>query len=579
MNITERPTDVTMGPERIAFTVDRRLGVLDLSDGDVTWRDGWRPAWSRDGRLAWIVPSGVAIDGVVTDIPGAVEYIEWSPDGSALLAGVAEPGAEVADAFGSGLVPGRAEGWEPAVSSREPVTGRRSLWTVRSGTASRVPGLAANVWQAAWAGNDRIVCVMSDEPGESAWYDARLGVVSSDGLTYLPTPPGQLGIPASNGERISVIAGAMSDRGLYTGGLWVDGSLVDTAGVDVTDQAWVDGERIVFAGLRGLTTVIGVLDTGTKEVQTLWASAETCGDFFPAVSVSGGRVAAVVHSYTRPPTIALIEDGSVVPVLSFGGAPSAGSIRPVRWSAPDGVTIEGLLVEPSGPGPYPLIVHVHGGPVWAWRNEWSMHYPYTPLLAERGFAVLHVNMRGSSGRGQEFVLAGLRDMGGRDALDFISGIDALVAEGVVDRTRVGITGNSYGGFMATWLVATSDRFAAAVARSPVTDWVSQHHTSNLPGFDRVCLSGGPLDPASDYRTRSPLYLADAVRTPIMLMAGAKDLATPPEQAAMFHRALIERGRTSTLVIYPEEGHGVRHRPALIDQCVRMLDFFAHHMAR
>jgi dipeptidyl aminopeptidase/acylaminoacyl peptidase len=315
----------------------------------------------------------------------------------------------------------------------------------------------------------------------------------------------------------------------------------------------------------------------------LWESDQTCGDFLPAVGAGGDVVAAVVHGYTSPPALAFITDGKAVPCLDLGHEGSAylssvaGTLEPVHWTAPDGQPVSGLLALPAGAGPYALVVHVHGGPVWAWRNEWTMHYPYTPLLVSRGYAVLHVNMRGSVGLGQEFIRAGLLDMGGVDATDFTSGVDALVNAGLVDPSRVGITGNSYGGFMAAWLAATTDRFAAVVARSPVTDWVSQHNASNLPGFDRRCLSGDPLDATSDYRTRSPLYLADQVRTPVMLMAGAQDLATPPEQAAMFHRALIERGRPSTLVIYPEEGHGVRHHPALVDQCARMLEFFERHM--
>jgi dipeptidyl aminopeptidase/acylaminoacyl peptidase len=207
-----------------------------------------------------------------------------------------------------------------------------------------------------------------------------------------------------------------------------------------------------------------------------------------------------------------------------------------------------------------------------------MHYSHTPLLASCGFAVLHPNMRGSIGRGQRFVADGLLDMGGTDAADLIAGLDMLVEAGRVDPARIAVTGNSYGGFMSAWLVATSDRFAAAIPRSPVTDWFSQHYTSNIPGFDRNCLEGDPLDPKSSYRLRSPLYLADRVHTPVLLMAGAHDLATPAQQASMFHRALIEHGAESTLVIYPDEGHGVRGSVATIDQCIRMIDFLNQHLA-
>lgn len=611
--------DVAVSPDgdMIAFTahvplaVDqdpvRRAALLDLRDGGVTLRDGpddsHQPRWSPGGRLAWLTgDGGVEVAGRFPGaafravIPGVAEYLAWSPDGERLLVGGAEPGAELTDVAGSGRIPLDATrpGWAPEVSEGEPVTGRRRVWIVdpTRGTTRCLPG-ELNIWQAAWAGPDRLVCVTSGHPGESAWYAADLTLLHTRDGSVSTVPLGaerQLGLPAGapGGGHVSVVTGAMSDRGIYTGRLVVipDGGEpeeVDTAGVDVSDQSWLDDDRVLFAGLRGLETVIGTHSLATGETRVLWESARTCGPLLPVVAAGGETVAAVVHGYDLPPALAVIRDGAAETVLDLANQGSAhllglaGTLRPVRWRAPDGQSVEGLLALPPGDGPFALVVYVHGGPVWAWRNEWSMHYAHTPLLVGRGYAVLHVNMRGSAGRGQDFAVAGLRDMGGVDAADILSGVDALVAGGLADGGRVGVTGNSYGGFMAAWLVATSDRFAAAVARSPVTDWVSQHHTSNLPGFDAFCLHGDPLDPASDYRTRSPLYRADHVNTPIMLMAGAHDLATPPEQAAMFHRALVERGRPSTLVIYPEEGHGVRHHLAVADQCVRLLEFLERHM--
>ncbi|MFI6317108.1 S9 family peptidase [Nonomuraea sp. NPDC050556] len=582
---TVHVADLTVSPDgrRLAFTSERRVAVLNLGDGELSpGASGSCPRWSPSGdRLAWITEDGRAfLDGPV-DIPGTVESLAWSPDGRKLLLVVAEPGAELSDVFGSGRLPGDDDrpSWAPLVDDGGHGGGRRRAWIYDLAEASARCVSDANVWQAVWAGT-RILCVTSPGPSESDWYGARLALLEP--LTPLLETEDQVAVPAASpsGERLSAVVGAMSDRGLYVGQLTIVGhGVVDTGGVDVTDQAWLDEDRVIFAGLRGLDTVVGIFHLGTGTVEVLWESEQTCGDYLPAVSAGGGVVAAVVHSYSSPPAIALIAGGKAVPCLEPNAhLPDAvGTLEPVHWTAPDGTPVSGLLALPPGAGPYALVVHVHGGPVWAWRDEWAMHGPYTPLLVGGGYAVLHVNMRGSAGHGQEFIRAGLLDMGGADASDFTSGVDALVAAGLVDPARVGITGNSYGGFMAAWLAATTDRFAAVVARSPVTDWVSQHHASNLPGFDRRCLSGDPLDAASAYRARSPLYLADQVRAPMMLMAGAQDLATPPEQAAMFHRALIEHGRASTLVIYPEEGHGVRQQAALADQCARMLAFFDRHM--
>ncbi|MEY9863821.1 dipeptidyl aminopeptidase/acylaminoacyl peptidase [Catenulispora sp. GAS73] len=589
----------------------RRIAVLDLDSGALvggldTAPEGSAPCWSPDGRrLAWIaggpdreivVGSSALVVEARYAVPGFPESVAWRPDGGALSVCSAEPGASRSDVHGSGYLPGDASlpGWLPEVSGADPPSGARRVWLVElaGSEATCVSPSGTTVWQAAWAGSGSVVCVASEGPTESDWYGAELALldVASGRLRSVLRPEAQVGIPAANpsGTLVSAVVGWMSDRGLYAGRLTV----VDVAtggvtefGDDITAQIWTDDDHVLFAALHGLDTVIGEYTVSSGACRTLWRTSQTCGDLLPDLAASGGTTALVTHGYGQPRAVATLSaDGAAERRLSLAHAgsrylaASGGTSEPVAWQGPDGRTIEGILVTPSGPGPHPLVVHLHGGPVWAWRDEWSMHFPLTPLLAAHGYAVLHPNMRGGIGRGQDFVRAGLHDMGGADATDILAGVDALVAAGRVDPGRIGVTGNSYGGFMSAWLVATSDRFAAAVIRSPVTDWVSQHFASNLPGFDRLCLTGDPSDPASDYRLRSPLYLAAQVRTPVLLVAGAKDLATPPEQAAMFHRALVEHGRESTLVIYPEEGHGVRQRPAVIDLGVRMLDFFDRHLA-
>lgn len=627
--------ELTVSPDgsRIAFTatvtlaVDRdpvrRVGVVGVSPGapapvlhSPEEGESFNPSWSPTGdRLAWIARTDTltraevseSLDGpgsdlrtataTPPDVEGTIEFVQWSPDGGSLLLTIAEPGAEISDVAGSGRLPPHTDlpSWAPEVQEGPPTTGRRRAWILDPATGGMRPvgNPGRTVWQAAWAGPERLLCVTSTTPGESGWYNPSLDLVdlATGSTTPVLEPERQIALPAADrdGRRLSAVVGAMSDRGIHAGRLVVlsgpghAAEPVDTAGADVSDQHWLDHDRLVFAGLSGLTTVIGVHTLSTGKTELLWESDQTCGGLLPSVGVAADTVVALVHGYGRPPALARIREGRADVLVDLGHDGSrwtsalGGSLHPLTWSAPDGRPVQGLLAVPPGPGPHPLVVHLHGGPVWAWRNEWSMHYEHTPLLVGRGYAVLHPNIRGSIGHGQQFVLDGLLDMGGADAQDALSGIDALVARGLVDPRRVAVTGNSYGGFLSAWLIATSDRFAAAVARSPVTDWISQHHASNLPGFDRAALVGDPLASDSDYRTRSPLYLADAVHTPVMLMAGAKDLATPPEQAAMFHNALVERGRTSTLVVYPEEGHGVRSHPAVVDHCARLIAFLEQHM--
>ena len=299
--------------------------------------------------------------------------------------------------------------------------------------------------------------------------------------------------------------------------------------------------------------------------------------------MAGDAFATIMQSYTRFFELVIVRDGAARSVARFGHAGSAyllqvgGTLEPVSWSAPDGLLIEGLLARPAGPGPHPLVVNVHGGPVWAYRNTWWMYQDLTRLLVSRGYAVLHPNPRGSFGRGQDFAERVYGDMGGADTDDILSGVEALVAAGVADTARVGVMGVSYGGFMASWLITRTDRFAAAVSMSPVTDWLSMHYTTYFPEFDRLFLQDDPANSAGHYAARSPIMFAHQARTPTLHTAGGRDDATPASQAVEFHQALLEHGVASSLAIYPEEGHDVRRFPAVIDRCARILAWFDHYM--
>ena len=129
---------------------------------------------------------------------------------------------------------------------------------------------------------------------------------------------------------------------------------------------------------------------------------------------------------------------------------------------------------------------------------------YSPPTATRRFLP---NVRGSVGRGPEFAEANLGDMGGGDLQDILTGVDALVSDGIVDDARVAITGGSYGGFMSSWAITQTDRFAAAMPFAVVTDWVSFHSTTNIGQFDRLYLQADPWDAAGEYTNRSPVYHA------------------------------------------------------------------------
>jgi len=138
----------------------------------------------------------------------------------------------------------------------------------------------------------------------------------------------------------------------------------------------------------------------------------------------------------------------------------------------------------------PLFVFVHGGPSWAWLDDFGS--TWTQTLTSAGYAVLRANIRGSWGRGVAFADAVMFDMGGKDLQDILDGVDYLVDQGLVDGNRVAIGGGSYGGFMSAWAITQTTRFKAAIMSAGVSDFHSFHAQSrifdNLGSLIGICAS-------------------------------------------------------------------------------------------
>lgn len=581
--------------------------IVEISDGP-----GDRfPRWSPDGAsLAFL--SDVAHRGVhqlvlhsagktesTPAVDGAVEWLQWAPDGTKILLGVAELGADLSGAQGSSTLPNEGKTqlpeWFPEVLKSEVDGGWRRLWVYDLATdiVEPVSRRGLNVWEAAWLGTE-IAAIVSQAPGEERWYTAELAKINptTGDERIVFTSEIQIGnlSCSPSGEHIAIVEAVCSDRGLVAGDLVVMDSggtrtAVPTDRVDITWTEWRDDRNLTWLGLRGMTTVAGnfSLDFG---VTVIWESeTETCGLIYPEGSnTSDGGLAIIRESYSLYPEIAAIEaDGRIHTLVSLEHAGSeyirdvGGNSSAYSWTAPDGQRIEGMLTVPEGSGPFPLLLLVHGGPVWSFRPKWSMLYDYTPYFVSMGWAVLHPNPRGSSGRGREYAQAVFGDMGGKDTQDYISGVESLIDGGVADAARIVVTGASYGGFMSAWLPTQTDIFAAAIPVAEVSDWMSQHWTSNIPHFDEIFLDSDPNDATDKHWNRSPMNFAAQVNTPMLHIGGALDRCTPAVQAVSFHKALLAAGRVSECIIYPQEGHGVRAFPAAIDHIARMTEFLDRHV--
>lgn len=535
-------------------------------------------------------------------VPGTIEYAYWSPDSRKVLLGVAGVGAELPSAQGSGTLGKHASSmpsWYPRTDYGSPADRAwRSVWTYEPGTRTltRVSRVGLNCWEANWAGPDAIVAITSIAPDEDAWYSAELSHIdlATQNVRTLLTSTVQLGLPSGSpdGRQVAVVQAVCSDRWLVAGDLLVvdTGTAVarrlDTNGTDITGTDWIDSDRLGFAGVRRLDSVAGLIDVHDGTVHEVVATPKNCGGnaIYPdAAFTSDGRAVTIQDAYDQPPQIVMSGPAGhqVLASIAHAGtdhwASMSGSATRVAWHAPDGQEIDGMLFQPSGDGPHPLILHVHGGPIWSLRDYWSARFPWITTLVARGYAVLTPNPRGSTGYGQAFAAGVVGDMGGADARDCLSGVDAMVERGIADPGRIGVIGGSYGGYLASWLITQDTRFAAAVSIDPITDWYSWLFTSNVAGLGVRLLAGDPEVPGSQVFTRSPLVHASKTRTPCLNIAGGQDRSTPPGQAEEFHHALVFHGVPSALVIYPEEGHGVRSFPAVTDFLSRIIDWFEKYM--
>jgi dipeptidyl aminopeptidase/acylaminoacyl peptidase len=535
-------------------------------------------------------------------VEGWIEYLHWSSDGARILLGVAGFGADISGgqgAIASKHVAGAAPSWMPAVQTGDESYRWRRLWVydVASNRVRQVSQPNSNVWEAVWCGDASIAAVISPGPGEGLWYSARLYIVELEtGISReLYASQEQLGWPAASpaGKHVAIVEAVCSDRWIVAGGLRLidisSGEVrrVDTHEVDITCTEWRSDHTLLLAGHRGLETVVGLYDAKTRGFTQTWASKElTTGGRYASVSGTNDRGDCVLvgESFTRAPEVAVIREGIYRTVKSFDlgyseEAASIGSISAVSWQAPDGLAIQGWLLQPTQGAPHPLVMNIHGGPVWHWRPTWLGRPRTAPLLMliQCGYAVFLPNPRGSSGRGEEFVRKVKGDINGADAHDLLSGLDSLVERGIADADRIGATGISYGGGMTSWLITQDSRFAAAVSISPHNNLVSTHLISNIPHFIAAFLDDHYSNPGGKYFERSPIMHVHRVKTPTLNICGALDRCTPPEEAVQFHNALTENGVTSVLVTYPEEGHGIQRFPTAIDYAARIVAWFDEHM--
>ena len=244
----------------------------------------------------------------------------------------------------------------------------------------------------------------------------------------------------------------------------------------------------------------------------------------------------------------------------------------VSWKSSDGATIEGILMKPANydsARKYPLLVVIHGGPTGVDTTVRSAdrYYP-VERFAAKGALVLRPNYRGSAGYGAKFRALNVRNLGVGDYADVISGVDSLIAKGMVDKDRVASMGWSEGGYISAFITCYSDRFKAVSVGAGISDWMTYYVNTDIHPFTRQYLKATPWDDPEIYRKTSPITYVSRARTPTLIQQGDQDKRVPPPDSYELYQALKDRGVPVKLIFFKGFGHPInkpKQQRALMEQ--------------
>lgn len=339
-----------------------------------------------------------------------------------------------------------------------------------------------------------------------------------------------------------------------------------------TDAAWLhgvgrrvafapDGKNLLFLSSdRGLTQLyqVGVNGGDVKLIPN-----QMRGEMREFSVAKNGKLAAIFGSPTQPYEIWTTDQAGktwrkrtnhAMPEL---GEPQLAPYEELWFDSYDGKKIQGWLIKPSGFDPsrkYPLILYVHGGPNAMYGENF---YHEMQVLAGAGYVVFLTNPRGSTGYGQDFANIVQYRHPIDDSGDLLAAADAAAALGYIDEKRMGLIGGSGGGTLTAWTVAHSDKFAAAVAERPVTNFHSLIGSSDGGlFFSRLWFRDFPWRDPNPYLERSPLSFVENVTTPVMVIQSIEDYRTTMDQGLQFYDSLKMLGKEARLVLFPISSHSL-----------------------
>ncbi|HEV8357414.1 MAG TPA: S9 family peptidase [Gemmatimonadales bacterium] len=576
---------------------------------------GSSPKWSPDGKYlgfraarnggesqVWTLNRLGGEAEQLTLVKQGIEDFEWSPDGKRLLLTIRDPKPERPKADSGGAetpLPivvdrlqfkrdnqGYLDRRRPHLYVFEPAT--KQLRQITSGDFDDSDGV--------WSPDGKLVAFTSnrtEEPDNNRNSD--LWIVAADNtdqgrtLRRLTTNPGSDDSPAwsPDGKSIAYVTQTDLHAMWYaTRHLAVIPSAGGTPALptktldrNVSSPRYSpDGAGILFLledqGERHLTRIPAGGGAITRVVGG--ARSVTAFDVAP-----DGRIAVRAAEPRFPGELFAVGVGGTLARLTHANDSLLGRVRlaeveKIRFKSRDGTGIEGFLYYPVGYQKslkYPTLLRIHGGPVSQFEAAFNFE---AQLFAANGYAVVTVNPRGSSGYGQAFSEAIFADWGNKDFEDVMAGVDFALARGIADSARLGVGGWSYGGILTDYVITKSTRFKGAISGASEALIVANYGHDHYQQEYEAEL-GLPWKNRAVYEKLSSFNDVEKIVTPTLWMGGSEDWNVPILNSEQMYQAMKRLGRTTELVVYPGEHHGIARPTFQKDRLERYLAWYGKYV--